>query len=151
HLPPVTDRRCAGRFRQYVAGRGRVVPPGDHRNRAGGGCLRERPRRAPGNRGHDPDLRTGVPHQPAAAGPPARSDEPLIPMGTVMRNSNGRTTSSAGYGLAAAVAIGWVFIAPTYWIFTVTAALLIALSTLGLAVVGWAGEVSLAQAGLTGM
>jgi ABC-type branched-subunit amino acid transport system ATPase component/ABC-type branched-subunit amino acid transport system permease subunit len=50
-----------------------------------------------------------------------------------------------------AVAIGWVFLAPGYWVFTATAGLVLAVSTVGLmVVVGWAGEVSLAQAGLTG-
>jgi len=53
--------------------------------------------------------------------------------------------------VAAAVAVLWVYVAPTYWIFTVTAALLVAISALGLSVVGWVGEFSLAQAGLTGI
>ena len=50
-----------------------------------------------------------------------------------------------------AAAVVWVFFAPGYWVFTVTAGLVLAVSTVGLmVVVGWAGEVSLAQAGLTG-
>jgi ABC-type branched-subunit amino acid transport system ATPase component/ABC-type branched-subunit amino acid transport system permease subunit len=43
-----------------------------------------------------------------------------------------------------------VFTAPQYWLFTATTGLLLGISTLGLLVlVGWAREVSLAQAGLT--
>jgi ABC-type branched-subunit amino acid transport system ATPase component/ABC-type branched-subunit amino acid transport system permease subunit len=53
--------------------------------------------------------------------------------------------------LLVATAALWVFAAPGYWVFTATAGLVLAVSTLGLmVVVGWAGEVSLAQAGLTG-
>jgi ABC-type branched-subunit amino acid transport system ATPase component/ABC-type branched-subunit amino acid transport system permease subunit len=53
--------------------------------------------------------------------------------------------------LLGAVAAGWVFWAPGYWVFTANAGLILAVSTLGLLiVVGWAGEVSLVQAGLTG-
>jgi ABC-type branched-subunit amino acid transport system ATPase component/ABC-type branched-subunit amino acid transport system permease subunit len=55
-----------------------------------------------------------------------------------------------GAGLLAAVAV-YVFTAPQYWLFTVTTGLILAISTLGLLVLtGWAREVSLAQAGLTG-
>ena len=50
----------------------------------------------------------------------------------------------------AAVAGVWLFTAPQYWLFTATTGLTLAISTLGLLVlVGWAREVSLAQAGLT--
>jgi ABC-type branched-subunit amino acid transport system ATPase component/ABC-type branched-subunit amino acid transport system permease subunit len=50
----------------------------------------------------------------------------------------------------AAVAALWLFTAPQYWLFTATTGLTLAISTLGLLVlVGWAREVSLAQAGLT--
>ena len=50
----------------------------------------------------------------------------------------------------AVVAAVWVFTAPQYWLFTATTGLLLGISTLGLLVlVGWAREVSLAQAGLT--
>jgi ABC-type branched-subunit amino acid transport system ATPase component/ABC-type branched-subunit amino acid transport system permease subunit len=50
----------------------------------------------------------------------------------------------------AAVAAVWLFTAPQYWLFTATTGLTLAISTLGLLVlVGWAREVSLAQAGLT--
>ena len=50
----------------------------------------------------------------------------------------------------AAVAAVWLFTAPQYWLFTATTGLTLGISTLGLLVlVGWAREVSLAQAGLT--
>jgi len=50
----------------------------------------------------------------------------------------------------AAVGAVWLFTAPQYWLFTATTGLTLAISTLGLLVlVGWAREVSLAQAGLT--
>jgi ABC-type branched-subunit amino acid transport system ATPase component/ABC-type branched-subunit amino acid transport system permease subunit len=53
--------------------------------------------------------------------------------------------------VVAAAAVGiWVMTAPQYWLFTVNTGLVMAISTLGLLVlVGWAREVSLAQAGLT--
>jgi ABC-type branched-subunit amino acid transport system ATPase component/ABC-type branched-subunit amino acid transport system permease subunit len=53
--------------------------------------------------------------------------------------------------VVAASVIGiWVMTAPQYWLFTVNTGLVMAISTLGLLVlVGWAREVSLAQAGLT--
>lgn len=57
----------------------------------------------------------------------------------------------AGYGALAAAAVLWVFVAPSYWVFTATAAILLAISALGLTVVvGWVREVSLVQAGLVG-
>ena len=50
----------------------------------------------------------------------------------------------------ATVAAVWLVTAPGYWLFTATTGLLLGISTLGLLVlVGWAREVSLAQAGLT--
>jgi ABC-type branched-subunit amino acid transport system permease subunit len=57
----------------------------------------------------------------------------------------------ASYAAFAAVAIAWAFVAADYWVFITTATILLAISTLGLTVVvGWAREVSLMQAGLTG-
>jgi ABC-type branched-subunit amino acid transport system ATPase component/ABC-type branched-subunit amino acid transport system permease subunit len=57
----------------------------------------------------------------------------------------------ATYGLLAAAAVLWVFLAPSYWVFTATTAVLLAITTLGLTVVvGWVREVSLVQAGLVG-
>lgn len=56
-----------------------------------------------------------------------------------------------GWALAIGVAVFWVFLAPGYWIFTASIAVLLAVSVLGLAVVGWVREISLAQAGLTGV
>src|SRR5688500_10770383 len=57
----------------------------------------------------------------------------------------------ATYGLLAAAATVWVFLAPSYWVFTATTAVLLAITTLGLTVVvGWVREVSLVQAGLVG-
>jgi ABC-type branched-subunit amino acid transport system ATPase component/ABC-type branched-subunit amino acid transport system permease subunit len=50
-----------------------------------------------------------------------------------------------------AVAALWVFAAPGYWVFTAASGVTLAVAALGLlVVVGWAKEVSLAQAGLTG-
>ena len=61
-------------------------------------------------------------------------------------------TGQIGWAVVAAVAVLWVYLAPSYWIFTATAAILLAITTLGLTVVvGWVREVSLVQAGLTGM
>lgn len=49
------------------------------------------------------------------------------------------------------VAVGWVFLVPSFWVFLGAGACLTAIAALGLAVViGWAGEVSLAQAALVG-
>jgi ABC-type branched-subunit amino acid transport system ATPase component/ABC-type branched-subunit amino acid transport system permease subunit len=57
----------------------------------------------------------------------------------------------AGGAALAAIALLWVFPAPDYWVFTATTGLILAVATLGLlVVVGWAREVSLVQAGLTG-
>jgi len=57
--------------------------------------------------------------------------------------------AAIGAVLAAVTAI-WLFTAPQYWLFTATTGLTLGISTLGLLVlVGWAREVSLAQAGLT--
>jgi len=57
---------------------------------------------------------------------------------------------AAAVAVLAAVAAVWLFTAPEYWLFTATTGLLLGISTLGLLVlVGWAREVSLAQAGLT--
>jgi ABC-type branched-subunit amino acid transport system permease subunit len=57
---------------------------------------------------------------------------------------------AAAVAVLAAVAGLWLFTAPEYWLFTATTGLLLGISTLGLLVlVGWAREVSLAQAGLT--
>lgn len=55
------------------------------------------------------------------------------------------------YGLLALASIAWVFFAASYWVFTATIAVLLAIATLGLTVVvGWVREVSLMQAGLVG-
>jgi ABC-type branched-subunit amino acid transport system permease subunit len=55
------------------------------------------------------------------------------------------------YAAFLAVALGWVVVAPTYWVFLGSAACLTAIAALGLTVVvGWAGEVSLAQASAMG-
>ncbi|MGH8999543.1 MAG: ATP-binding cassette domain-containing protein [Acidimicrobiia bacterium] len=49
------------------------------------------------------------------------------------------------------LAVVWVLRAPGYWVFTANAGLILGVTTLGLlVVVGWANEVSLVQAGLTG-
>jgi len=56
-----------------------------------------------------------------------------------------------GYAAVAAAAVLWGLFAAKFWVFTTTVALLLAISALGLtAVVGWAREMSLVQAGLTG-
>jgi len=56
----------------------------------------------------------------------------------------------AGGAVLAALTAVWLFSAPQYWLFTATTGLTLGISTLGLLVlVGWAREVSLAQAGLT--
>ncbi len=56
-----------------------------------------------------------------------------------------------GYAAFLAVALGWVLVAPKFWVFLGAAACLLAISGLGLSVVvGWAGEVSLASAALVG-
>jgi ABC-type branched-subunit amino acid transport system ATPase component/ABC-type branched-subunit amino acid transport system permease subunit len=53
--------------------------------------------------------------------------------------------------LLLAVAALWVFAAPGYWVFTAATGVTLGVAALGLlVVVGWAKEVSLAQAGLTG-
>ena len=50
-----------------------------------------------------------------------------------------------------AVTLGWVVVAPTYWVFLGSASCLTAIAGLGLTVVvGWAGEVSLCQASILG-
>jgi len=55
------------------------------------------------------------------------------------------------YAAFLAVAVGWVLIAPKYWVFLGSASCLTAIAALGLTVVvGWAGEVSLAQAAVMG-
>ncbi len=49
------------------------------------------------------------------------------------------------------VALGWVLVAPAFWVFLGSAACLTAIAALGLTVVvGWAGEVSLCQASIMG-
>jgi ABC-type branched-subunit amino acid transport system permease subunit len=56
-----------------------------------------------------------------------------------------------GYGLLGGTAVLWALLAPSYWVFTATTAVLLAITTLGLTVVvGWVREVSLVQAGLVG-
>src|ERR671918_1943268 len=56
-----------------------------------------------------------------------------------------------GYALFLAVALGWVLVAPKFWIFLGAAGCLLAIAGLGLmVVVGWVGEVSLASAALVG-
>src|ERR1044071_8622545 len=56
-----------------------------------------------------------------------------------------------GYAALLAVAVGWVLVVPSFWVFLGGAACLLAISALGLTVVvGWAGEVSLASAALVG-
>ena len=56
-----------------------------------------------------------------------------------------------GYAAFLAMAIGWVLVAPKFWIFLGAAACLLAIAGLGLmVVVGWVGEVSLASAALVG-
>lgn len=56
-----------------------------------------------------------------------------------------------GWAAALAVALGWVFLVPGFWVFLGSAACLLAIAALGLmVVVGWAGEVSLASAALVG-
>jgi ABC-type branched-subunit amino acid transport system permease subunit len=59
--------------------------------------------------------------------------------------------SQASCATFAVVAVMWALVAANYWVFITTTAVLLAISTLGLTVVvGWAREVSLVQAGLTG-
>jgi len=55
-------------------------------------------------------------------------------------------------GVAVAIlSVVWVFVAPTYWIFSISIGIVLAIATLGLlAVVGWIREISLMQAGLVG-
>ncbi|MGH9000367.1 MAG: ABC transporter permease subunit [Acidimicrobiia bacterium] len=66
-----------------------------------------------------------------------------------METVKGMATRPAA--LVAAVAVTWVFFGANYWVFTVTAGLILAIAALGLmVVVGWGREVSLMQAGLTG-
>jgi ABC-type branched-subunit amino acid transport system permease subunit len=49
------------------------------------------------------------------------------------------------------LAVGWVLVAPAFWVFLGSAACLTAIAGLGLTVVvGWAGEVSLCQASIMG-
>src|SRR4051812_20607967 len=53
--------------------------------------------------------------------------------------------------IVAVAAVSWAFVGDTYWIFPVTAGLLLGIAGLGLmTVVGWGREISLVQAGLTG-
>lgn len=55
------------------------------------------------------------------------------------------------YAAFLVVALGWVYVVPNFWVFLGAAACLLAIAALGLTVlVGWAGEVSLAQAALVG-
>lgn len=61
------------------------------------------------------------------------------------------TGRNAAYLVAAAVAVAWSFIGANFWVFTVTAGMITGIAALGLlVVVGWAREISLVQAGLTG-
>jgi branched-chain amino acid transport system permease protein len=56
-----------------------------------------------------------------------------------------------GYVAFLVVALGWVLVAPKFWVFLGAAACLLAIAGLGLTVVvGWAGEVTLASAALVG-
>src|SRR5258706_4890306 len=49
------------------------------------------------------------------------------------------------------LALSWAFVAPNYWVFTVTGAVPLAITALGLLVLqGWAREISLVSAGLYG-
>jgi ABC-type branched-subunit amino acid transport system permease subunit len=49
------------------------------------------------------------------------------------------------------IAVGWTFLVPGYWVFLGSVACLTAITALGLTVlVGWGGQVSIAQAALTG-
>ncbi|HLF41868.1 MAG TPA: branched-chain amino acid ABC transporter permease, partial [Acidimicrobiia bacterium] len=50
----------------------------------------------------------------------------------------------------AVAAVTWVFVVPQLWVFLATAGFILAIATLGLTVVGWVREVSLAQAALVG-
>jgi ABC-type branched-subunit amino acid transport system permease subunit len=52
--------------------------------------------------------------------------------------------------LLGALAVGWVFVVPQFWVFLATAGFILAIATLGLTVIGWVREVSLAQAALVG-
>lgn len=62
-----------------------------------------------------------------------------------------RSTPPWAYALLAVVAVGWAYVVPNFWVFLGGAACLLAIASLGLTVViGWAGEVSLAQASLVG-
>lgn len=55
------------------------------------------------------------------------------------------------YAAFLAVAVGWTFFVPGYWIFLGSVACLTAVTALGLTVlVGWAGQISIMQAALTG-
>lgn len=55
------------------------------------------------------------------------------------------------YAAFLVVALGWVLVAPAFWVFLGSAACLTAIAALGLTVVvGWAGEVSLCQASIMG-
>lgn len=77
------------------------------------------------------------------------------PAGGGAGSRTGRQLSALGIpraGLAVAIlSVVWVFAAPTYWIFSVSIGIVLAIATLGLlAVVGWIREISLMQAGLVG-
>lgn len=53
--------------------------------------------------------------------------------------------------VALLAAVGWVYVVPDYYVFLGGSAAILAIAALGLTVlVGWAGEVSLAQAGIAG-
>jgi branched-chain amino acid transport system permease protein len=55
------------------------------------------------------------------------------------------------YLMGAVVAVGWVRVASTTWVFLGSAACILAIACMGLTIlVGWGGEVSLAQASLVG-
>ena len=55
------------------------------------------------------------------------------------------------YLALALVAVGWTFLVPGYWVFLGSVACLTAITALGLTVlVGWAGQISIMQASLTG-
>lgn len=79
------------------------------------------------------------------ARPPERSRR-----GPQLSGLGGLGVSRAGLAVAI-VAVTWVFMAPTYVIFSITVGLVLAIATLGLLpVVGWIREISLMQAGLVG-
>lgn len=74
---------------------------------------------------------------------------PTIEIPARPRGLGGPRSVSASWWLLAA-ALAYPLIASSYWTFVVTLGFVLAMSCMGLLVVGWVGDLSLMQAGLTG-